>query len=224
MAGERNDVLIIDAVRTPIGKRNGALANLHANDLLGTAQQAVIERTGIDPGAIGQVVAGCVQQVGMQSANVARNAWLAAGLPLEVPATTVNVQCGSSQQATTLAHALVAGGLVDVALACGVETMSAIPMGSSTRDEGLGLPRAGTYTERYEATTQFQGADRIAEAWGISRFDAEVFGKRSQDLAAAAWVEGRFEGQIVPVAGLRARRGLAGDIARGAVRAAHEPA
>ncbi len=202
------DVVIVDAVRTPVGKRNGALAHVHANDLLGTVQRAVVERSGIDPGAIGQVVGGCVQQVGMQSGNVARNAWLAAGLPLEVPATTVNVQCGSSQQATTLAHALVAGGLVDVALACGVETMSAIPMGSATKDDALGLPRAGTYAERYEATTQFQGADRIANAWGISRFDTEVFGKRSQDLAAAAWAEGRFDGQIVPVAGLERDEGL----------------
>ena len=202
------DVVIVDAVRTPVGKRNGALAHVHANDLLGTVQRAVVERTGIDPGAIGQVVGGCVQQIGMQSGNVARNAWLAAGLPLEVPATTVNVQCGSSQQATTLAHALVAGGLVDVALACGVETMSAIPMGTATKDETLGLPRAGTYAERYEATTQFQGADRIANAWGISRFDTEVFGKRSQDLAAAAWAEGRFDGQTVPVAGLERDEGL----------------
>ena len=205
---EMRDVVVLDAVRTPVGKRNGSLAGVHANDLLGAVQRAVVERTGIDPGAIGQVVGGCVQQVGTQSGNVTRNAWLAAGLPLEVPATTVNVQCGSSQQATTLAHALVAGGLVDVALACGVETMSAVPMGSSTKDEALGLPRAGTYAEQYEATTQFQGADRIARQWGISRFDTEVFGKRSQDLAAAAWAEGRFDGQLVPVAGLERDEGL----------------
>ena len=203
-----SDVVIVEAVRTPVGKRNGSLAGVHANDLLGTVQRAVVERAGIDPGVIGQVVGGCVQQVGMQSGNVARNAWLAAGLPLEVPATTVNVQCGSSQQATTLAHALVAGGLVDVALACGVEAMSTVPMGSAIRDEALGLPRAGTYAEHYEATTQFQGADRIAHAFGISRFDTEVFGKRSQDLAATAWAEARFDGQLVPVAGLERDEGL----------------
>ena len=203
-----SEVVIVDAVRTPVGKRNGTLAGVHANELLGAVQRAVVERTSIDPGVIGQVVGGCVQQVGMQSANVVRNAWLAAGLPLEVPATTVNVQCGSSQQATTLAHALVAGGLVGVALACGVETMSAVPMGSAVRDEAFGLPRAGSYAERYEATTQFQGADRIANAWGISRFDTEVFGKRSQDLAAKAWAEGRFDGQLVPVAGLQRDEGL----------------
>jgi acetyl-CoA C-acetyltransferase len=196
------EVVIVEAVRTPVGKRNGSLAQVHANDLLGTVQRAVFERSGIDPSAVGQVVGGCVQQVGMQSANVARNAWLAAGLPLEVPATTVNAQCGSSHQATTLGHALVAGGLVDVALVCGVEAMSAIPMGSSTTDETLGLPRAGAYADRYEVTTQFHGADRIAHEWGISRFDAEVFGKRSQDRAATAWSERRFDGQIVPIAGL----------------------
>ena len=159
----------------------------------------------------------------MQSGNVARNAWLAAGLPLEVPATTVNVQCGSSQQATTLAHALVAGGLVDVALACGVETMSTVPMGSAIKDEALGLPRAGTYAERYEATTQFQGADRIAHAWGISRFDTEVFGKRSQDLAATAWAEGRFDGQIVPVAGLERDEGLRETSLDALAGSAHQP-
>jgi len=202
------DVVIIDAVRTPIGKRNGSLSGVHANDLLGTVQRAVLDRTGVDPAAVGQVVGGCVQQVGMQSGNVTRNAWLAAGLPLEVPATTANVQCGSSQQATTLAHGLVASGLVDVALACGVETMSAVPMGSSTADEKLGLPRAGTYADHYEATTQFQGADRIARAWGISRFDTEVFGKSSQDRAATAWEQGRFDGQIVPSAGLERDEGM----------------
>jgi acetyl-CoA C-acetyltransferase len=196
------EVVIVDAVRTPVGKRNGSLAAIHANELLGTVQTAVLERSGIDPGAVGQVVGGCVQQVGMQSANVARNAWLAAGLPPEVPATTVNAQCGSSQQATTLAHALVAGGLVDVAMACGVETMSAIPLGSSTNDDRLGLPRVGAYAERYEVTSQFEGADRIAHEWGLSRFDTEVFAKRSQDRAAVAWAEGRFDTQIVPVAGL----------------------
>jgi acetyl-CoA C-acetyltransferase len=193
------DVVILEAVRTAVGRRNGTLAGVHANDLLGTVQRAAVARAGVDPSSVGQVVGGCVQQVGAQSANVTRNAWLAAGLPLEVPATTVNVQCGSSQQATTLAHALVAAGLVDVALACGVETMSSIPMGSSAGDEVLGRPRAGTYEEHYEATSQFEGADRIAATWGISRFDTEVFGKRSQDRAAQAWAERRFDGQVVPI-------------------------
>jgi acetyl-CoA C-acetyltransferase len=200
--------VIVDAVRTPIGRRNGSLSNVHANDLLGHVLTALFERTGLDPATVGQVVGGCVQQAGAQSGNVTRNAWLAAGLPLEVPATTVNVQCGSSQQAATLAHGLLGGGIVDVAVACGVETMSSIPMGSTTVDGRFGLPRAGTYTEHYEATTQFQGADRIAHAWGISRFDTDVFGKLSQDRAAAAWSEGRFDGQVIPIAGLERDEGL----------------
>ena len=121
------DVVIVDAVRTAVGRRNGSLSPLHANDLLGAVQRAVLDRTGVSPDAIEQVVGGCVGQVGAQSSNVTRNAWLAAGLPLEVPASTVNVQCGSSQQATTLAHGMVASGLIDVAMSCGVETMSPFP-------------------------------------------------------------------------------------------------
>ena len=193
------DVVIVDAVRTAVGRRNGSLSPLHANDLLGAVQRAVLDRTGVSPDAIEQVVGGCVGQVGAQSSNVTRNAWLAAGLPLEVPASTVNVQCGSSQQATTLAHGIVASGLIDVAMSCGVETMSRIPMGSSLTDPALGMPREGTYVEHYEATSQFQGADRIARQWGISRADTEVFAKSSQDRAARAWTEGRFDGQIVPI-------------------------
>ncbi len=193
------DVVIVDAVRTAVGRRNGSLSPLHANDLLGAVQRAVLDRTGVSPDAIEQVVGGCVGQVGAQSSNVTRNAWLAAGLPLEVPASTVNVQCGSSQQATTLAHGMVASGLIDVAMSCGVETMSRIPMGSSLTDRTLGMPREGTYVEHYEATSQFQGADRIARRWGISRADTEVFAKSSQDRAALAWTEGRFDGQIVPI-------------------------
>jgi acetyl-CoA C-acetyltransferase len=193
------EVVIVDAVRTPVGRRNGALSGVHANDLLGTVQRAVVARAGIPADSIEHVVGGCVGQVGEQASNVTRNAWLAAGLPLEVPATTVNVQCGSSQEATTLTHGLVGSGLVDLAVACGVETMSRVPMGSTVKDHALGTPREGSYLERYEATSQFQGADRIAKQWGISRADTEVFAKSSQDRAAQAWREGRFDGQIVDV-------------------------
>jgi len=193
------DVVIVDAVRTAVGRRNGGLSTLHPNDVLGAVQRAVLERSGVAPDAIEQVVGGCVGQVGAQSSNVTRNAWLAAGLPLDVPASTVNVQCGSSQQATTLAHGMVGSGLVDLAIACGVESMSLVPMGSSVADPALGMPREGTYAEHYEATSQFQGADRIAHQWGISRADAEVFAKQSQDRAAQAWREQRFDGQIVPI-------------------------
>src|SRR3954447_9262722 len=187
-------------MRSAVGRRNGSLSSLHANDLLGAVQRAVIDRSQVAPDAIDQVVGGCVGQVGEQSGNVTRNAWLASGLPLDIPASTVNVQCGSSQQAMTLAHALVGSGLAGVALACGVETMSRIPMGSTVADPALGRPREGSYEQHYEATSQFQGADRIAERWAVSRLDTERFAKSSQDRAAVAWSEGRFEDQVVPIA------------------------
>ena len=194
-----NEVLIIDAVRTAVGRRNGTLAKVHANDLLGAVQKAIVERAGIDPAAVDHVVGGCVQQIGSQSSNVTRNAWLSMGLPLEVPAATVNVQCGSSQEATMVAHGFVGSGLAGRAVSCGVETMSAIPMGSTVADERLGTPRAGTYLDVYEATSQFQGADRIANRWGVTRLDTETFGVASQQRAATAWAEDRFAGQIVGV-------------------------
>jgi acetyl-CoA C-acetyltransferase len=193
-------VVVVDALRSAVGRRNGALAHTHPNELLGSVLAQLIERTGIDPGRVDQVVGGCVGQAGAQASNVVRNAWLTAGLPLEVPATTVNVQCGSAQQATTLAHGLVGSGLIDVAVACGVENMSMVPMGSSIpRDPDVGAPRVGRYAEVYEPTTQLEGSDRIAAKWGIGRDELDAFGLRSQQLAAQAWAEDRFAGQIAPV-------------------------
>ncbi len=130
-----NPVVIVDAVRTPIGRRGGGLSSVHPAELLGVVQTAIVERTGIDPSAIGQVVGGCVSQVGEQSFNVTRTAWLAAGLPMTTAATTIDTQCGSSQQATNLASSLVGAGVVDVALACGVEVMSRIPIGINSLEE-----------------------------------------------------------------------------------------
>jgi acetyl-CoA C-acetyltransferase len=195
-----SEVVIVDAVRTPFGKRNGGLSTLHAIDALGTVQQAVFDRSRVDPSQVGQVVAGCVGQVGMQTMNIARSAWLAAGLPLEVPATTVDSQCASSQQAAGLAYALIASGVVDVALACGVELMSRVPMGATTpKDPFVGKAINRSYWEYYELTSQFEGAERIAEKWGITRADCDAFGKLSQDRAALAAAEGRFEAQLVPI-------------------------
>jgi len=195
-----NSVVIIDAVRTPIGKRNGGLASVHPAHLLGIVQAAVVERSGIDPGQVGQVVGGCVTQVGEQSFNITRTAWLAAGLPIAVAATTVDTQCGSSQQATNLAAALVGAGVVDVAVACGVEAMSRVPIGaSSSKKLGFGSPIDDRYRDHFEMTSQFEGAERIADKWGISREDADAYGLASQQRAAAAWAEGRFDGQWVPV-------------------------
>jgi acetyl-CoA C-acetyltransferase len=195
-----SNVVIVDAVRTPVGRRGGGLSSVHPAELLGVVQKAIIDRTGIDPHEIGQVVGGCVSQVGEQSFNVTRTAWLAAGLPMTTAATTVDTQCGSSQQATNLATSLVGSGVVDVALATGVEVMSRIPIGSnSAKKLGLGVPIPKTYFGRYEMTSQFEGAERIADKWGITRQDTDEFGLRSQQLAAQAWAEGRFDGQWVPV-------------------------
>ena len=192
------EVVIVEAVRTPVGKRKGGLSTLHPADTLAAVQRAAIDRSGIDPSAIGQVVAGCVSQVGEQAFDIGRTAWLTAGLPQSVAATTVDTQCGSSQQATGLATALVGAGVVDTALACGVEAMSRVPIGSNAKGD-YGRPIPKSYFGQYEFTSQFEGAERIAEQWGITRDDADAFGLRSQELAAQAWAEGRFETQIVPI-------------------------
>lgn len=194
------EVVIVDAVRTPVGKRNGGLSTVHPAELLGTALTALFDRTGVDPSTVGQVVSGCVSQVGEQSFNIARTAWLSAGFPLTTAAATVDTQCGSSQQAANLAASLVASGTVDVAVACGVESMSRIPIGSnSSKKLGLGVPIPKSYFDRYEFTSQFEGAERIADKWGITREDTDAFGLRSQQLAAQAWAEGRFDTQITKV-------------------------
>ena len=195
-----NDVVIVEAVRSPVGRRNGGLSGMHSIDLLGNVQAELIERAGIDPKEVDQVVGGCVGQVGMQSMNVTRTAWLTSGLPLEVAASTVDSQCGSSQQATNLAVSLIASGAADVAVGCGVELMSRVKMGSTTpKDPNVGKPVNKGYWEHYELTSQFEGAERIADKWGITREDTDAFGKRSQDLAARAWAEDRFATQIVPI-------------------------
>ena len=192
-------VVIVDAVRSPVGRRNGELSTGHAMNVLGDVQKALFDRTGMDPAEVGQVVGGCVDQVGMQTMNVARGAWLAAGLPLEVPATTVDAQCGSSQQATNLAYSLVKSGVVDAAVACGVELMSRVPMGSTTKVKDYGRPVNKRYWEHYEFTSQFEGAERIADKWDITSEDADDFGLRSQVMGAKAWDEDAFATQIVPV-------------------------
>ena len=192
-----SDVVIVEAVRSPIGRRNGGLSTVHPVDLLGEMQQEVIRRSGIDPAEIGQVVTGCVSQIGEQSFNVGRTAWLAAGLPKQVAATTVDTQCGSSQQATNMATALVKAGVIDVALACGVEVMSRVPIGvNSSKKLGYGVPIPKSYFEEYEFTSQFEGAERVADKWHITRADADAFGLRSQTLAAQAWAEDRYATQV----------------------------
>jgi acetyl-CoA C-acetyltransferase len=197
-SGSPRDIVICEAVRTPVGRRGGGLSTMHSADLLGVALNELIERSGIDPAEVGQLIGGCVSQVGQQSFNVSRTAWLTAGLPISVAATTVDSQCGSSQQATNFATSLVGSGVVDVAVACGVEVMSRVPMGSSL-GEGVGKAIPKSYFEKYEWTSQFEGAERIAQKWGITREETDAFGLLSQERGAQAWAEDRFSTQIVEV-------------------------
>ena len=195
-----SDVVIVDAVRTPIGKRNGGMSTLHPAESLARVQRAIVDRNGVEPSEVGQVVTGCVSQVGEQAFNIGRTAWLSAGLPLSVANTTVDTQCGSSQQATNLGASLVGSGAVDVTLACGVESMSRVPIGASgNRALGLGIPIPSTYFEQYEMTSQFEGAERIADKWGVTREDTDAFGLASQQRAAQAWAEDRFSGQYITI-------------------------
>ncbi len=192
------DVVIVEAVRSPIGRRGGGLSTMHPADLLGSVVTAAIARCGIDPSLVDQVIAGNVSQVGEQSFNIARTAWLTAGLPLGVAGTTIDSQCGSSQQATSLGAGLIASGACDVVLACGVESMSRIPLGSSVKaGPGRAIPKS--YYGHYEMTSQFEGAERIAKKWGITRADSDAFGLESQVRAARARSEGRFEREIAPI-------------------------
>ncbi len=190
------NAVIVEAVRTPIGKRGGNMSGFHATELLALSQRGVIERAGIEAREVGQVVAGCVTKAGEQSFNIGRNAWLAAGLPYEVAGTTIDCQCGSSQQANHMVANLITAGAIDVGMACGVEAMSRIPLGSESM-HGPGSPRPENYP--WDQPDQFTAAERIAEKRGISREDVDGQGVRSQHNAARALAEGRFDREILEV-------------------------
>ncbi|HEV3370746.1 MAG TPA: thiolase family protein [Acidimicrobiales bacterium] len=195
--------VIVDAVRTPGGKRNGKLRNWHAVDLASEALKALQERNSLDPGVVDDVIMGCVMQVAEQSLNIGRNAVLAAGWPESVPATTIDRQCGSSQQALHFAAQGVMAGAYDVVVAAGVESMTRTPMGSSVVRE-LGYPFGPRMMARYAPkgglVGQGIGAEMIADQWGISRDDLDAFSAQSHQRAARATAEGRFENELVPVA------------------------
>jgi acetyl-CoA acyltransferase len=196
------NAVIVDAVRTPGGKRNGKLSGWHPADLAAETLKAIAERNDLDPALVDDVVMGCVMQVGDQSVNIGRNAVLAAGWPESVPATTVDRQCGSSQQALHFVAQGVMAGAYDIAIAAGVETMTRVPMGASI-GSGVGFPFGPTVRTRYQPVgglvPQGISAEMIADQWGLSRDELDAFGARSQQFGLRATEEGRFEREIVPV-------------------------
>jgi acetyl-CoA C-acetyltransferase len=192
------EVVIVEAVRSAVGKKNGSLRATHPADILGPVQMAALERAGITSSDVDQVVGGCINQIGAQGMNITRTAWLSHGGDETTACSTVDSQCGSSQHAVGLAYSLIASGVEDVVLACGVENMSTLPVGSNTAN-GPGRPVSRSYFEHYEFTSQFEGAERMATKYGISREDTDALGLESQLRAARAVEEGRFETQIVPI-------------------------
>ena len=193
--------VIVEAGRTPIGKRNGAFAHTHAANLLGAAQVGVLQRAGIDAGQVGQVVGGCVTQAGEQASNITRTAWLHAGMPYQVAATTIDTQCGSSQQANHLIHNMIHAGVIDVGRACGVEHMSAVWLGANVPNNDGTFVNGRSKPDDFalDMPDQFGAAERIAAKRGITRDDVDFLGLVSQQKAIRATEEGRFESQIIPV-------------------------
>ncbi|TWH09811.1 acetyl-CoA C-acetyltransferase [Rhodococcus rhodochrous J45] len=188
--------VIVEAARTPIGKRGGWLAGLHAAEILGAVQAGLVERAGIDAELVEQVIGGCVTQAGAQSNNITRTAWLNAGLPWQVGATTIDAQCGSAQQANHLIAGLIATGAIDVGIACGIEAMTQVPLGANVGDQA-GPRRPESWN--IDMPNQFEAAERIARRRGITREDVDALGVRSQQLAKQAWDEGRFDREVLPV-------------------------
>jgi acetyl-CoA C-acetyltransferase len=199
------EAYIVEALRTPVGRRGGGLSTLHPNDVGGHVLSALVGRTGIDPDAVDDVIFGCVDQMGAQAANIARNAWLSAGLPESVPGTTLDRQCGSAQQALHFAAQAVMSGTQDLVVAGGVEVMSRVPMASPAivgQREGMGFPYGGTGWERRygeQEISQFRGAELIAEKWNISREEMEELALASHERAVAATSAGLFAEETVPV-------------------------
>ncbi|HZA27947.1 MAG TPA: acetyl-CoA C-acyltransferase [Actinomycetota bacterium] len=194
------EAVIVEAVRTPVGRRNGRLSGWHPVDLLAEILGAAMERTGIDPARVDDHITGCVSQTGEQAINIGRNGWLAAGLPEEVPSTTIDRQCGSSQQAAHFAAQGVIAGAYDLVIASGIEHMTRVPLGI-TMTQGPGVPFSQGLLDRYESGLVPQGvsAEIIAEKWNLSRRELDEFGLRSHRLAGAAIRDGRFDGEIHPV-------------------------
>jgi acetyl-CoA C-acetyltransferase len=188
--------VIVEAVRTPIGKRGGVLAGLHAAEVLGAAQRAVTDRADLDAAAVEQVAGGCVTQAGEQSSNITRTAWLHAGLPHATGCLTLDAQCGSAQQAVHLVAGLIAADAIEAGIGCGVEAMSRVPLGANVATQ-VGTPRPAGWD--IDLPNQYVAAERIAARRGLTRDELDRFGLRSQTLAQQAWAEGRFDRETVPV-------------------------
>jgi acetyl-CoA C-acetyltransferase len=188
--------VIVEAARTPIGKRGGALSGLHAAEILGAALTGLLDRSGISPAEVEQVAGGCVTQAGEQSNNITRTAWLHAGLPYQTGCLTIDAQCGSAQQTTHLIAGLIAADAISTGIACGVEAMSRVPLGAN-RGTDVGSPRPPSWD--IDMPNQFVAAERIAARHGFSRSEIDEFGLRSQTLAQAAWAEGRFDREVIAV-------------------------
>ena len=188
--------VIVEAVRTPIGKRNGGLSGLHPAEILGAAQRALLERSGVSPALVEQIAGGCVTQAGAQSSNVTRTAWLHSGLPHETGALTLDAQCGSAQQAVHLIAGLIAADAISVGIGCGVEAMSRVPLGSNIGTD-VGKPKPDSWD--IDMPNQFVAAERIAARRGLTREAIDAFGLASQEKAAAAWSAGYFDREVVPV-------------------------
>jgi acetyl-CoA C-acetyltransferase len=195
------DTVIVDAARTPVGRKMGKLAGAHPTDTLGHVIMRMLERQNLTSSQVDQVVGGCINKLAAQGMNVTRTAWLAHGGDVGTPCITIDSQCGSSQEASTLAHSIIAAGHADVVVACGVENMSRLPIGSDAlgREPSMGKPVSKSYFAHHEFTSQFEGSERVAEKYGITRADTDGFGLQSQERAARAIAEGRFDGQIIPI-------------------------
>ncbi|MFD7291942.1 steroid 3-ketoacyl-CoA thiolase [Streptomyces sp. NPDC059897] len=190
------EAVIVEAARTPVGRRRGVLSGLHPAALLGQAQQGLLAKAGLAPDAVEQVVGGCVTQAGEQSNNVTRTAWLHGGLPHSTACTSIDCACGSSQQAVHLIHGLIAAGTIDVGIGCGGESMSRVFLGQA-QTPGTGTPVPDDWS--LDMPDQFTAAERIARKRGITRADADALGLASQQKAARAWAEGRFTGQVLDI-------------------------
>ncbi|MDA0635029.1 acetyl-CoA C-acetyltransferase [Nonomuraea sp. MCN248] len=210
------EAYIVGAVRTPVGKKKGGLSTVHPTDLAAHTLKALIDRTGVDPAAVEDVIMGCVMQFGPQSMDIARNAWLSAGLPETTPGVTIDRQCGSSQQSIHFAAQGVLSGTQDLVVAAGVESMSIVPMGSSISaalEKGMPFPFGETWVERYgkQEISQFRGAELMCEKWGLKREELERFALESHQRAAKAIANGYFKEQIAPINGVEDDEGPRAD-------------